>query len=245
MLADDALGEFDLAARIARVQENLARAAERAGRRPEDVTLVAVSKTMSAGRVAAAARLGLRSFGENRVQEAEDKRAELDALLAPSELHDLHWHLIGHLQTNKARAAIRLFSVVESVDSGRLAATLDRLGIERGAPVPGFLEVNVGREPSKFGFLPEELPALFPELVARRGLVIRGLMTVAPMVSEPEHARPYFQALRELRDRLITANPGVALPDLSMGMTGDYPVAIEEGATIVRVGRAIFGERTA
>lgn len=241
--SDSSTVEQELAERVARVQETIAAAAKRAGRDPGEVTLVAVSKTMSAERVAAAARLGLRHFGENRVQEADAKLAELHAILSPAERAELDWHLIGHLQTNKARLATTLFATIESVDSLRLATTLGRLGQERGAPVPVLLEVNVGGEPSKSGFRPEELPSIFGSIQATAGIDVRGLMTVAPIVSIPEEARPYFRALRALRDRLARENPGVSLPELSMGMTGDYAVAIEEGATVVRVGRAIFGER--
>jgi pyridoxal phosphate enzyme (YggS family) len=239
----DVAAHRELEERLARVRQNIAQAARRVGRSPDAVSLVAVSKTVSAERVAAAARLGLHRFGENRVQEADAKLAALRTILSVEEWSALTWHLIGHLQTNKARLASRLFSTIESVDSTRLAIALGRLGVERDAPVPVLLEVNVGREPSKFGFLPEDLLAEIRAIRAIPGLEARGLMTVAPIVPEPEAARPYFRALCELRDRLIGENPGVALPELSMGMTDDYPVAIEEGATIVRVGRAIFGER--
>jgi PLP dependent protein len=232
-----------LAERIEHVRETIARAASRAGRRADEVTLVAVTKTCDAARVAEAARLGLTCFGENRVQEAEAKLTELRPLLAGDEWDRLDWHLIGHLQTNKARAAARLFSTIESVDGVRLAATLSRLGGELAATIPVLLEVNVGGEASKFGFTPEGLARELPEILALPHLAVRGLMTVAPLVPEPEHARTYFRALRLLRDRLVDENPTARLDDLSMGMTGDYAVAIEEGATIVRVGRAIFGER--
>lgn len=234
----------ELAERIGRVRENIGAAARRAGRAVDGVTLVAVSKTVDPERVAAAARLGLRHFGENRVQEADAKRTALEALLRPDELEPLRWHLIGHLQTNKARLATTRFAMIESVDSSRLARTLGRLGTERGEPIDVLLEVNVGREASKFGIFPEDVLGVFSEIVALPGLRVRGLMTVAPMVARPEDARPYFRALRELRDDLTAGHPGAGLTELSMGMTGDYPVAIEEGATIVRVGRAIFGERS-
>lgn len=243
MTESDPSTSAELDARIAQVRATIAAAARRAGREADSVTLVAVSKTVGPARVAAAARLGLRHFGENRVQEADAKLAALDALLHPAELRSLHWHLIGHLQTNKARLATNRFALIESVDSPRLASTLGRLGSGRGEPVDVLLEVNVGREASKFGLLPEDVPAAFSEIIDRPGIRVRGLMTVAPLVAAPEDARPYFRALRVLRDNLAADHPQVALTELSMGMTGDYPVAIEEGATIVRVGRAIFGER--
>jgi pyridoxal phosphate enzyme (YggS family) len=232
-----------LAERIARVRETIAAAAERAGRRPDAVTIVAVSKTVEAERVAAAARCGLTHFGENRVQEAREKLAELGRQLSADENARLTWVLVGHLQTNKAALAVTLFSRIESVDSVHLARTLSRLGEKRATPVDVLLEVNVGGEASKSGFAPDELPGAYPELTHLPGLRIRGLMTVAPLVAVAEEARPYFRALRERRDSLVRAYPDVQLPELSMGMTGDYPVAIEEGATIVRIGRAIFGER--
>ena len=238
----DATVVNELAERVNGVRETIARAADRAGRDPNAVTLVAVSKTFGSAQVVEAARLGLRHFGENRVQEAADKipavASELTATGPPP-----IWHLIGHLQSNKARLAVSLFSVVESVDSLALATTLDRLAQQRSQPLDVLVEVNVGREASKSGFLPEELPAVFPGLWALPRLRIRGLMTVAPVVVQAEDARPYFRELRRLRDELLAREPARELPELSMGMTGDYPVAIEEGATIVRVGRAIFGER--
>lgn len=233
------MAEAELAQRIERVRDVIAGAALGSGRRPEEVALVAVSKTVAAERVLAAARLGLTSFGENRVQEGQAKIAALADQLPRS----VEWHLIGHLQSNKARAAVRLFSLIESVDTPELAALLSRLGTERGEPVSVLLEVNVGGESSKFGFAPEVLPEVFPRLLDLPMLQIRGLMTVAPLVEKPELARPHFRQLRELRDRLTRENPAANLAELSMGMTGDYPVAIEEGATIVRIGRAIFGER--
>lgn len=231
--------ELELAKRIARVRETIASAASRSGRRPDEVTLVAVSKTVEPERVLLAARLGITHFGENRVQEAESKIAALDGRL-PS---GVDWHMVGHLQSNKARMAARLFALIESVDNEHLAEVLSRIATQRGAPIPVLLEVNVSGEPSKFGFAPGDLPSVLPRVLDMPMLAVRGLMTVAPAVAEPELARPYFRELRALRDRLLRENPSADLRELSMGMTGDYPVAIEEGATIVRVGRAIFGER--
>lgn len=231
--------EVELARRIEQVRAEIARAAERAGRSPEDVTLVAVSKTVPADRVRAAAELGITHFGENRVQEAEEKIHALTGCLPPG----VTWHMVGHLQSNKARKAVRLFALIESVDSLELARLLSRLGVERGVPVPVLLEVNVGGEETKFGFAPAELPEVLPRILELPMLEVRGLMTIAPLVGDPEDARPYFRQLRELRDRLATAYPSAELRELSMGMTNDFPVAIEEGATLVRIGRAIFGER--
>ncbi len=230
----------ELAQRIQTVRDVIAQAARRAKRQPEEITLVAVSKTVSAEQIAAAAHLGITTFGENRVQEAEEKQALLARYV---DLPRLDWHLVGHLQSNKARRAVELFSMIESLDSVPLANQLDRLARERDRTVEVLVEVNVGGEATKFGFAPADLAAAFRRIADLPRLRVRGLMTVAPLVPDPELARPFFRALRALRDRLVAENPGVELPELSMGMTGDYPVAIEEGATIVRIGRAIFGER--
>ena len=233
----------ELADCIAAVRDNIARAAGRGGRSADDVSLVAVSKTIPFERVVSVAGLGVIDFGENRVQEAETKIPAVVRALSSPVASNLRWHLIGHLQSNKARAAIRLFSIVESVDSLSLARTLDRLARERGTPLDILLEVNVGEEETKFGFAVAQIPDVFREIRALEGLNVRGLMTVAPALFDQEAVRPYFRQLRLLRDQLVASYPGTLLPELSMGMTGDYPVAIEEGATIVRVGRAIFGER--
>jgi len=230
-----------LAERIQRVRDTIASAARRSGRRPDDVTLVAVSKTVGPDSVLEAARLGITHFGENRVQEAAEKIVALAGQLP----RVVQWHLIGHLQSNKARSAVRLFSCIESVDTVSLASLLDRLGRERETPVSVLLEVNVGGEASKFGFAPTVLHEALAQIRTFPMVRVGGLMTVVPAAPEPELARPYFRALRELRDRLMDEHPTAGLDQLSMGMTGDYAVAIEEGATSVRVGRAIFGERIA
>ncbi len=232
-----------LAQRVATVHARIADAAARVGRPADKVTLIAVSKTIDAGRIAKATREGLSHFGENRVQEAAEKIPEVDALLQSAGMAPPEWDLIGHLQSNKARPAVKLFRTIQSVDSLSLARQLDRLGRERGTPVRVLLEVNIGEEPSKFGFRADELLTSFPDIRELTALDVRGLMTVAPVVDEAEQARPFFRQLRQLRDRLQDRYPEAQLPELSMGMTGDYPVAIEEGATIVRIGRAIFGER--
>lgn len=222
---------------VARVREAIAAAAIRAGRRPEDVSLVAVSKTIEPARIAEAVQQGLRIFGENRVQEAAGKIPAVRALVESP----LEWHLIGTLQRNKVRAALSLFAILESVDSPRLAETI--AARVEAAPAPVLLEVYFGDDPDRPGFRPAELVEQLPRLAALPGLRILGLMTVAPFGWDPVRTRGAFAALRELRDRLAGSAAGLELGELSMGMTDDYPLAIAEGATIVRVGRAIFGER--
>jgi PLP dependent protein len=212
----------------------IADACARVGRDPGEVTLVAVSKTVPAERLRAAVEAGLTILGENRVQEAEEKVGEVAGAT---------WHLIGPLQSNKARRAIETFDVVESVDSLPLAQRLDRLVGERGGdPLPVLLEVNVDADPSKSGFDPGVLADALGEIVALPALDVRGLMTIGRLVDHAEDARPTFQGLRELSARLRAVQPRLGA-ELSMGMSADYPVAVEEGATIVRVGQAIFGER--
>ena len=219
-----------------RVLATIADACARAGRDPSSVELVAVSKTVPAERLRAAVAAGLTIFGENRVQEAEEKVGAVDGAT---------WHLIGPLQRNKARRAVEAFDVVESVDSVELARRLDRLVAET-APSPGrlpvLLQVNVDDDPTKAGFEPPALAAVIAEILGLAHLDVRGLMTIGRLVDRPEDARPTFEALRSLSERLRAVDDRLG-PALSMGMSADYPVAIEEGATIVRVGQAIFGER--
>ena len=219
----------------AEVLGRIAAAAVRAGRDPAGVTLVAVSKTVPAARVRAAVAAGLDVLGENRVQEAAGKIPEVPGA---------SWHLIGPLQSNKARRAVDLFDVVESVDSEELAGRLNRITgqLRPGRPLPILLQVNVDRDPAKAGFGPEALEALAERLDALDGLDVRGLMTIGRLAGDPEEARPTFVALHALSETLRTRWPRLG-PELSMGMTDDYEVAVEEGATIVRVGRALFGER--
>jgi pyridoxal phosphate enzyme (YggS family) len=217
--------------RLAAVRARIAGACGRAGRDPAEVTLVAVTKTWPAGTVLAALAAGLTDFGENRVQEGVAKAAEVAIRCGVAPVP--RWHLVGHLQTNKVRAALGTFAILHTVDSERLLRAIDAAASQ---PVPVMIEVNIAAEPTKFGIAPEQLPGL---LDAARGLPnveVRGLMTVAPRVPEPEQARPAFRALRELARRH-------GLKELSMGMTEDFEVAIEEGATHIRVGRALFGER--
>jgi hypothetical protein len=224
----------DLATNIANVRARIRAAAERGGRRADDVLLVAVTKTVDAARVRDAAALGLRTFGENRVQEAREK---IPAVSGGS------WHLIGSLQRNKAKEAVRLFDVLESVDSEALADEVSRRAVEQERAVDVLIQVNVAREPQKHGASPEEAAAVVRRTAALPGLRLRGLMTIAPAVSDPDEVRPVFRALRELRENLQRVL-GAALPELSMGMSEDFEVAIEEGATMVRIGRAIFADRS-
>ncbi len=225
-----------IAANFARVRERMARAAERAGRRADEVTLVAVSKTFPAEAIRAAYDAGLREFGENRVQEFEAKRPKLADL-------DSTWHLIGHLQSNKSRRAAQLFDRVDSVDSLALAQKLDSAAAEYGKRLPVLIEVHLGGEATKSGVAETELSALAENLSALAHLELRGLLAIPPYSDDPERTRPYFRKLRELRDGL-SRRLGRPCPALSMGMSHDFEVAIEEGATEIRVGTALFGSRT-
>ena len=217
---------MDIAANIAAVQRRVAAAAARVGRDPAGVRLIAVSKTQPAERVQAAIAAGARDIGENYVQEAAAKRDAIGAAV--------RWHLIGHLQRNKAARALELFDLIHSVDTVSLGEALARHAAARGTPARVLVEVNVGGEASKRGVSPAALPALL-EGLRDPHLVVEGLMTVPPP-GAAERTRGYFRQLRALRD-------AAGLPELSMGMTDDFEIAIEEGATMVRVGRAIFGER--
>ncbi len=226
------------------VQERIDKAAARAGRDPKDITLVAVSKTFSPEMVLAAYGLGVGHFGENRVEEATEKIPKVDERTEPGK--PIRWHMVGHLQSRKVREAVPLFHWIESVDSVALARRIDSRAAAASKTMPVLLEVNVSGEASKFGLAPEPRQALYAaiqEMIALPHLEVQGLMTVAPIVSKPDDARPYFQALRELRDELRVRFTERAWPHLSMGMTDDFEIAIAEGATIVRIGRAIFGER--
>jgi pyridoxal phosphate enzyme (YggS family) len=225
----------ELRAARERVLGRIADACARAGRDPAGVTLVAVSKTVPAERVRAAVAAGLTTLGENRVQEGEDK--------APA-VTGATWHLVGPLQSNKAKRALAAFDVIQTVDSVALAERLDRMATEvrPGARVPVLLQVNVDRDPAKAGFDPDALAGAAATLGGLARLDVRGLMTVGRLVERAEDARSTFAALRALSERLRAAWPGLG-PELSMGMSDDFPIAVEEGATIVRVGRALFGER--
>jgi PLP dependent protein len=219
---------------LERVRGQIAEAARKAGRSADDVELIAISKTHDADRVREAHAAGQNVFGESRVQEARAKIPEL-----PS---SLHWHFVGHLQKNKIRHALPLFEFIHSIDSLALAQDINRIGEEEGVHPRVLLEVNMADEGSKFGFKPETLRAEMERLLGLVRLSIEGLMTIPPLAVEAETSRTFFVQLRELRDSL-EKEFDLRLPQLSMGMTNDFPIAIEEGATLVRVGTAIFGER--
>jgi hypothetical protein len=227
-----------IASRVAAVRERIARAAARAGRPPDDITLVAVSKTQPAEAVREAFAAGLRHFGENKVQEAEGKIAALEDLHAAG----LRWHMIGHVQSNKGRRAAELFDAVDSVDDATLAKRLERGAEAARRQLPVLIQVDLGQEATKFGL---DEAHLFPTLEQLRGykaVHVEGLMVLPPLALDPEEVRPYFRRLRELleearRQGLVRGR------SLSMGMSHDFEVAIEEGSTHVRVGTAVFGER--
>jgi PLP dependent protein len=223
--------------RLTGVRERIARAAGRAGRNPATVRLVAVSKTFSVDHVRAAAAAGQVDFGENKVQEGTGKIAATSGLR-------LRWHLIGHLQSNKAKKAGAEFDVIHSVDSPDLVRKIDEGAASAGRQVDLLVQVDLAQEPTKFGAREENLPAIFEAAGGSSHVTIVGLMLLPPAVEDPDAARPYFRQLRDVRDRLRAAGvPQSNLQELSMGMSHDFEVAIEEGATLVRVGTAIFGER--
>ena len=222
---------------VARVKERIAAACRRSGRRVEDVRLVAISKTMPPEMIRAAYDAGLREFGENRVQEAKAKRPALSDLTAT-------WHLVGHLQTNKAGPARELFHWIHSVDSLRLAEKLAQAAPCSSDRLPVLLEVNLGEEAAKSGVRGDEVGALAEQVARLETLDLRGLMVIPPFLEDPELVRRYFRRLRELAGEIASRNlPNVSMQELSMGMSHDFEVAIEEGATMVRVGTAIFGPR--
>jgi hypothetical protein len=232
---------MSIAENLARVRERIATAASRAGRTPEDIALMAVSKTFPAERIREAYGAGLRLFGENRVQEFAGK---VDAL---RDLRDAEWHLIGHLQTNKAAKAMELFTAVDSVDSLRLAQKLNAAAQQLGRKLMALIEINVGGESAKSGLAPDSvgLEEILSSAEKLEHLEFRGLMTVPPFADDPQDARLYFRKLRELRDQIAQRKfAAIDMSILSMGMSHDFEVAIEEGSTYVRVGSAIFGERS-
>jgi PLP dependent protein len=220
--------------RLNSLRERMLAACRRCGRDPGSVRLLPVTKTHPAEAAAFAARAGLMAVGENRVQEAVAKRP-----LGPA---GLRWELIGHLQSNKAKLAVETFDAVQSVDSEKLARLLARAAVEKGVVLPVLLQINAGNDPAKFGADPENAPGLLEASLAATGLRVDGLMTIAPLSTDPDVARRTFDALRRIRDDLA-GRFGCALPELSMGMTGDLEPAIEAGSTVVRVGTALFGER--
>jgi pyridoxal phosphate enzyme (YggS family) len=223
--------------RLTAIRDRMAVAARSAGRDPSSVRLIAVSKTFPIDAVREAYQAGQRDFGENRVQEALQKIASSADLL-------IRWHLLGHLQTNKARKAAPAFAMIQSVDSVDLLEKLDRAAEESGHTPELLIQVDLAGETTKFGVPPTEVPRLFEAAAATRAARVIGLMTLPPVPETPEAARPYFRRLRDLRDEWLAAGvPAPMLHELSMGMSGDFEVAIQEGATMVRVGTAIFGSR--
>jgi PLP dependent protein len=231
-----------IADNLAAVRQRVSSAARRAGRSPEEIALMAVSKTQPPERIREAHEAGQLLFGENRVQEFAGKAGEL------ADLDNAEWHMIGHLQTNKAAKTAELFRAVDSDDSLKLAEKLDAAALNLGKKLDVLIEINLGGEAAKSGVAPDS-PALEELLLAapRLGaLMFRGLMTVPPFTDDPQEARPYFRRLRELRDAIAARKlPAISMDQLSMGMSHDFEVAIEEGSTCVRVGTAIFGERKA
>jgi pyridoxal phosphate enzyme (YggS family) len=222
--------DAEFAARLAAVEERIVRSAQRCGRKREDITLVAVSKKFPAERLAVAYRAGLREFGENYVQEFADKHPGLACLT------DARYHLIGHLQSNKSRIACELFQVIQTIDSGKLLNRLNQSAGELGGTIEAMIEVKLSAEESKSGADPAEIPALLDAAASCARISLTGLMTMPPWSEDPEHSRPYFRELAALGRQYN-------LPKLSMGMSGDLETAIEEGATIIRVGTALFGKR--
>ncbi len=224
----------DIAENLRAIRKRIAAAATRSGRDPGDVTLVAVSKTFPADAVRAAVDAGQTVFGENKVQEGIDK--------VPVLPDSLEWHLIGHLQSNKIRKALPLFAWIETVDSLKRARQIDRVAAELGLRPRLLLQVNIGGDDAKFGYSVEGVRADLEPLLALEHVAIRGLMTIPPLEDDPDATRSHFAGLRELRDQLESAT-GASLPELSMGMSHDFEIAVEEGATFVRVGSSIFGRR--
>ena len=219
---------------LAGVRCRIQAACERVGRRPEEVRVLAVSKTRAPDCIREAAAAGLMDFGENRVQEAKQKIP-----LCPTALT---WHLIGHLQTNKVKDAVNLFRLIQTVDSLKLLMAIETAAEAAGRVMPVFLEVNVSGESSKFGLAPEAVPSVLKAADGLRRVEIQGLLTMPPLAEDPEHARPFFHTLREHRDRW-RRETGFELRELSMGMSHDFEVAIEEGATWIRLGSILFGKR--
>jgi len=228
---------LELKQRLEEIRERIRKAAEACDRDPDSIRLVAVSKTIPAETVKEAIEAGATILGENYVQEAREK---FDALV----LYPVSWHFIGHLQSNKAKYAVRLFDLVHSVDSLKLAHALDKEAKKVDKIQSILVQVNISGEDTKSGIAAAEAPGLISEIGRLENLSVKGLMTMPPYFYQPEKVRPYFAALRNLRDRLKEQSiPNLSMDELSMGMTGDFEVAIEEGATIVRIGTAIFGER--
>ena len=229
--------DFSLKQRLKNVNDRINNAAYACGRDPETIRLVTVSKTIPADRVREAINAGADILGENYIQEAREKINELSA-------HPVSWHFIGHLQTNKAKYAVRLFDLIHTVDSLKLARELNKQAKKINKIQQILIQINISRESSKSGVYDQDLLSLINDISCLQNLSVRGLMTVPPFFNSPETVRPYFAALRVLRDQIKNkAIQNVSMEELSMGMTGDFEVAIEEGATLVRIGTAIFGKR--
>jgi len=227
---------MSIAENLARVKEQIAEAAMRSGRTSDSVKLVGVTKTVDVDRIKEAVFAGLQILGENYVQEARGKIKEVGG--------EVSWHFVGRLQTNKAKYAVKLFDMIQTVDSFKLAKELNRRAQPLGRTIPIIIQVNLASEVSKGGVEPSECISLIKQISELANLQIRGLMTMPPFFDQPERARPYFAQLRELSQEIARAQlPRVEMNELSMGMSGDFETAIEEGATLVRVGTAIFGER--
>ncbi len=234
LLTQGASDVSDIASNLLHLRDDIAEHAVRCGRRPEEIQLLAVSKTFPPEAVSCAADAGQLLFGENRIQEAEEK--------IPRCRGGLEWHLIGHLQSNKAKLSVELFDVVQTVDSLKLAKRLGRLAVGRAQPLRVMIQVNVGDEPQKSGTDPQHLEPLIEAVDSQASLRLLGLMAIPPYDPDPEKVRPYFARLRELLEQVNRSRPR-PLDQLSMGMSGDYPDAIQEGATLLRIGTAIFGPR--
>ena len=222
--------------RLENIKERIRKACESSGRDPNSVRLVAVSKTVAADIVKEAIAAGVTTLGENYVQEAREK---FKALVQ----YPLSWHFIGHLQSNKAKYAVRLFNLIHTIDSLKLALELDKQAAKVDKVQQILVQVNISGEDTKSGVSADEAPRLISEISRMENIALKGLMTMPPYFYQPEKVRPFFAALRKLRDQIEQTQPNVSLTELSMGMTGDFEVAIKEGATLVRVGTAIFGER--
>jgi len=221
---------------LKRVRDKIAHAASRAGRNPENIQLVAVSKTVEAKRIREAIEAGATLFGENYIQEAREKIKELG--------HEVRWDFIGHLQRNKVNHAVDLFEMIHSVDRVSLAREINSVAAKKNKKTRILVQVNISGEEAKSGINPGGVTSLVSEIASMSNLLLEGLMTMPPYFDDPERARPYFTALRELRNKIIAENSGgIRLKELSMGMSGDFEVAIEEGSTAVRIGTAIFGKR--
>ena len=221
---------------IASIRERIAEAARRVGRDPAEIAIVAVTKTVDAEKIAEAVEAGIRMFGENKVQEAMEKVKRLDS--------SLEWHMVGHLQRNKVKEAVRIFHLVQSLDSIHLAEEINSRALNSGTIMDVLVQVNTSGEKTKYGLEPQDAIPFLKHISSFKGLSIRGLMTIGAFLPDPQAVRPCFRRLRDLREEISGAGiPNVEMEHLSMGMTGDFEVAVEEGANMVRIGTAIFGPR--